>query len=44
MARRCLERLDELGIPGQLTLLEVLSDTQPVLTQGPTFVVSERAV
>jgi hypothetical protein len=44
MARRCLERLDELGIPGQLRLLEVLSDTQPVLTQGPTFVVSDRAV
>ena len=32
MARRCLERLDELGIPGELRLLEVLSDTQPVLT------------
>ena len=44
MARRCLERLHELGIPGQLRLLEVLSDTQPVLTQGPTFVVSDRAV
>jgi len=44
MARRCLERLDELGIPGELRLLEVLSDTQPVLTQGPTFVVSDRAV
>ncbi len=44
MARRCLERLDELGIPGGLRLLEVLSDTQPVLTQGPTFVVSDRAV
>jgi hypothetical protein len=44
MARRCLERLDEAGIPGSLTLLEVFSDTQPVLTQGPTFVVSDRAV
>ena len=44
MARRCLERLDEAGIPGRLTLLEVFSDTQPVLTQGPTFVVSDRAV
>jgi hypothetical protein len=44
MARRCLERLDEAGIPGRLRLLEVFSDTQPVLTQGPTFVVSERAV
>ncbi len=44
MARRCLERLDELGIPGELRLLEVLSDTQHVLTQGPTFVVADRAV
>jgi hypothetical protein len=44
MARRCLERLDEAVIPGRLTLLEVFSDTQPVLTQGPTFVVSDRAV
>jgi hypothetical protein len=44
MARRCFERLDELGIPGAPRLLEVLSDTQPVLTQGPTFVVSDRAV
>jgi hypothetical protein len=44
MARRCFERLDELGIHGELRLLEVLSDTQPVLTQGPTFVVSDRAV
>jgi hypothetical protein len=44
MARRCLERLDELGIPGEPTLLEVLAETRPVLTQGPTFVVSNRAV
>ncbi|HEU0303661.1 MAG TPA: hypothetical protein VFR32_03690 [Gaiellaceae bacterium] len=44
MARRCLARLDEAGIPGTLHPLEVLSDTRPVLTQGPTFVVSDRAV
>jgi hypothetical protein len=44
MARRCLERLDEAGIPGRLRLLEAFSDSQPVLTQGPTFVVSDRAV
>ncbi len=44
MARRCFERLDEQDIHGSLMLLEVLSDTQPVLTQGPTFVVADRAV
>jgi hypothetical protein len=44
MTRRCFERLDEQDIPGSLMLLEVLSDTQPVLTQGPTFVVADRAV
>jgi hypothetical protein len=44
MAHRCLERLDEQDLPGSLMLLEVLSDTQPVLTQGPTFLVADRAV
>lgn len=44
MAHRCLARLDEAGIPGGLRLLEALADTRPVLTQGPTFVVSNRAV
>jgi hypothetical protein len=44
MARRCLERVDEAGIPGRLRLLEAFCDTKPVLTQGPTFVVSDRAV
>ena len=44
MARRCLERVDEAGIPGRLRLLEAFSDTKPVLTQGPTFVISDRAV
>jgi hypothetical protein len=44
MARRCLARLDESGIPGRLRLLEAFSDTRPVFTQGPTFVVSDRAV
>ena len=32
------------AFPAGLRLLEVFSDTQPVLTQGPTFVVSDRAV
>lgn len=44
MARRCLARLDEQEIPGTLRLLEVRSDTQPHLTQGPTFTVGGRAV
>jgi hypothetical protein len=44
MARRCLARLDEAGTRGNLRLLEALSDTQPVATQGPTFVVESRAV
>jgi hypothetical protein len=44
MGRRCLARLDEAQIPGTLRLLEAFSDTKPVLTQGPTFVVGGRAV
>ena len=44
MARRCLARLDDAGIPGTLRLVEALSDTRPVSTQGPTFVVDSRAV
>ncbi len=44
MARRCLQRVDEAGIPGRLRLLEAFSDTRPVFTQGPTFVISDRAV
>ena len=44
MARRCLTRLDEAEIPGTLRLVEALSDTRPVSTQGPTFVVDSRAV
>jgi hypothetical protein len=37
MAHRCLERLDEEGIPGELHVLRVLSDTKPVATQGPVL-------
>jgi hypothetical protein len=44
MARRCLARLDERGIPGTVRVLEELSDTRPLLTQGPTFVAGGRAV
>jgi hypothetical protein len=37
MARRCLERLDEAGIPARLRVLRVLSDTKPAATQGPVW-------
>jgi hypothetical protein len=44
MTRRCLERLDELGIPGALRILHVLSDTKPAQTQGPVWYVGGKAV
>jgi hypothetical protein len=44
MARRCLERLDEAGIGARLEILRALSDTKPVLTQGPVWYVEGKAV
>jgi hypothetical protein len=44
MVRRCLERLDEEGIRGDVTILRVLSDTKPVGTQGPVWYVGGKAV
>jgi hypothetical protein len=44
MARRCLQRLDEREIPGELRLLRVLSDTKPVATQGPVWYVGGKVV
>jgi hypothetical protein len=44
MVRRCLERLDEAGIPGRIRILRALSDTQPVGTQGPVWLVGGRSV
>ena len=44
MARRCLERLDEEGIGGELAILRVLCDTDAVATQGPVWRVGGRAV
>ena len=44
MARRCLQRLDEDGIPGELRILRVLSDTRPVGTQGPVWYVGGKVV
>jgi hypothetical protein len=44
MLRRCLERLDEAGIRGELRILHALSDTAPVATQGPVWYVEGRSV
>jgi hypothetical protein len=44
MARRCLVRLDEARIPGELRLLRVLSDTNPAGTQGPVWYVGGKVV
>jgi len=44
MARRCLARVDELGFPGELRVLRVLSDTRPVATQGPVWYVEGKVV
>ena len=44
MARRCLERLDEDGITGELRFVRALSDTKPVATQGPVWRLGGRAV
>lgn len=44
MARRCLERLDQEGITGDVRILHALSDTKPVATQGPVRYVGGKAV
>jgi hypothetical protein len=44
MVRRCLERLDHAGIPGEVRVLRALSDTHPVGTQGPVWYVGGKAV
>ena len=44
MARRCLERLDEEGIGARVEILHALSDTKPVVTQGPVWYMDGRAV
>ena len=44
MTRRCLERVDEEGIPGRLAILHALSDTDNVATQGPVWRVGGKAV
>ncbi|MFN2466959.1 MAG: hypothetical protein ABR521_02330 [Gaiellaceae bacterium] len=44
MARRCFERLDEEPIRGGVSVLRVVSDSDPVETQGPVWYVGGRAV
>jgi hypothetical protein len=44
MARRCLTRLDEAGIPGVVAVTRALSETDNVATQGPVWRVGRRAV
>ena len=44
MVRRCLSRLDEERIPGEVRVLRAMSDTHPVATQGPVWRIGERAV
>ena len=44
MAQRCIERLDENGIRGEVRILRVLSDTDPVSTQGPVWHVGGKSV
>lgn len=44
MARRVLERLDEAGIHGSVSILRALADTRHVQTQGPVWYVGGKAV
>jgi hypothetical protein len=44
MAARCFERCDEEGITGEIEILRALSDTHPVGTQGPVWLVGGRVV
>jgi hypothetical protein len=37
MVRRCLERLEEAGMRGELRILNVISDSQHAKTQGPVW-------
>ncbi|MGD0166833.1 MAG: hypothetical protein ABSC51_06020 [Gaiellaceae bacterium] len=37
MVGRCLERLDEAGVPGRPRLLQLLADRVPIETQGPVW-------
>lgn len=44
MAARCLERCDDDGITGEVQILHALSDTHPVGTQGPVWILGGKTV
>lgn len=44
MVRRCLERMDSEGITGRVRVLQALSDTENVGTQGPVWRIAGRSV
>jgi hypothetical protein len=44
LVRRCLERLDERGIPARASVLRALSETRHVSTQGPVWYVGGKVV
>ena len=44
MARRCLERMDAVGVTGELRPLQAVSDVDYVATQGPVWRIAGRAV
>ena len=44
MTRRCFERMDAEEIAGRLTVVEVLSNTDNAVTQGPVWRVAGRSV
>jgi hypothetical protein len=44
MVRRCLERMEAEGIRGRVRILEAVSDTQNVATQGPVWRIAGRSV
>lgn len=44
MVRRCLERMDAEGITGSVRVVNVLSDTENVGTQGPVWRIAGKSV
>ncbi len=44
MVRRCLERLDEAGIRGEIGIVHALSDSKHWSTQGPVWYVGGKSV